>query len=194
MGWDSWPISSSLEGGWCLSRYYGGRSHDPFHAAYDATPLNGQEYCPQPNASYSSVPDSRALHRVEPGVQFYSDPYVSPFQDDRLTSFAPQGSRAHPDSPPSFPQDVGEASRPLSTVEQGQGLQPHHYCQAAQGPDDDSWVMGLPERAPWLPFHPRRDLPAHHNVRSGPWSTGGGEGDSGFPSHAEDVSLPNQVT
>ncbi|XP_026548449.1 uncharacterized protein LOC113430201, partial [Notechis scutatus] len=187
-GWESWPISSSLEGGRCLPRYYDGRSHDPFRAAYDATLINGQEYPPQPNAGYSSVPDSRALHRVEQGVQCYSDPDVSPFQDDWLTSFAPQGSRAHPNGPPSFPQDVGEASGPLSPVEQEQGLQPHHYSQAAQGPDDDSWVMGLPERARWLPFHPRRDLPAHHNVRSGPWSTGGGEGDPGFPSHAEDVS------
>ncbi|ETE57934.1 Vps27, partial [Ophiophagus hannah] len=191
VGHDSWPIPS-LEGVQCLPHYYDSRSHDPFHAGCDATPISRQEYHPQPNAGYSWVPDSRALHCVVQGVQFYPDPYVPPFQDDRLTSFAYQGSRFHPNSPPYFPQGVDDASRPLSTIEQEQGLQPHHYFQAAHGPDDDSGVMALPEQAPCPPFHPRRDLPA----RSGPWSTGGGEGDPGFPFHTEGwarYSLPRRI-
>uniref|UniRef100_A0A8C6XVF2 Uncharacterized protein n=1 Tax=Naja naja TaxID=35670 RepID=A0A8C6XVF2_NAJNA len=182
LGHDSWPIPS-LEGVQGLPHYYVGHSDDPFHAGCVVTPISGQEYHPQPNAGYSSVPDSRAPHCVEQDVQFYPDPYIPPFQDDRPTSFAHQESRFHPNSPLGFPQGVDDARRPLSTVEQEQGLQPHHYFQAAHGSDDDSSVMGLPEQAPCPPFHPRRDLPA----RGGPWSTGGGERDAGFPFHTEEI-------
>ncbi|KAG8134157.1 hypothetical protein E2320_007296 [Naja naja] len=184
LGHDSWPIPS-LEGVQGLPHYYVGHSDDPFHAGCVVTPISGQEYHPQPNAGYSSVPDSRAPHCVEQDVQFYPDPYIPPFQDDRPTSFAHQESRFHPNSPLGFPQGVDDARRPLSTVEQEQGLQPHHYFQAAHGSDDDSSVMGLPEQAPCPPFHPRRDLPA----RGGPWSTGGGERDAGFPFHTEGAEM-----
>lgn len=193
VGWDSWPVPS-FEGEQGLPRHYDGHSHDSFHAGCDATPISGQEHHPQPDAGYSWDPDSSGGHSrpidfLEQGVPFYPGPYDSPFQDGRLSSFADQGPRLHPNSLPHFPQGVGDASTPLNIVEQEQCLQPHNYFQEARGPDHDSWVMSLPKEGPWPPFHPRRDFPVHHDVRSGPWSTGGDEGDPSFPFHMEGTFL-----
>ncbi|XP_060548251.1 PC-esterase domain-containing protein 1A-like [Pantherophis guttatus] len=190
VGWESWSVPS-FEGEQGLPSYYDGHSHDPFHAGCDATPISGQEHHPQPDAGYSWVPDSSGGHSrpidvLEQGVPFYPGPYDPPFQDGRLGSFADQGPRFHPNSPPHFSQGVGDASTPLNIVEQEQCLQPHHYFQEAHGPDDDSWVMGLPEEGPWPPFHPRRDFPVPQDVRSGPWSTDGDEGDPGFSFRIEE--------
>ncbi|KAL7981739.1 hypothetical protein Chor_001554 [Crotalus horridus] len=194
VGRDSWPIPS-FEEEQCFPRHDGGHSHDPFHAGCDAKPIIGQERYPQPNAGYSWVPDSiggdsRPICFLEPSAQFYLCPYVHPFQDGRPTSFATWESRFHPNSPPHFPQDVGDANRP-SIVEEELYLQPspHNYFQDTHGPDDDSWVMGLPEQAQWPPPHPRRDLPVHHNVRNGPWSRDGDEGDQSFPLQMEGTFL-----
>ncbi|XP_013918831.1 PREDICTED: uncharacterized protein LOC106546480, partial [Thamnophis sirtalis] len=170
----SWPIPS-FGGEQGLPHYYDdGHAHeDPFHAGCDATPIRGQEHRPPPNAGSSWVPDSSGghngpVHFLEPGLQFY------PFTD--------QGPRFHPYSFSYFPQGVGDASTPLSIVTQA----PPHYFQAAHGPGYENRVVGFPEEAPWPPLHPRRDLPVHRDVRTGPWSTDGGEGDWGSPLHAEE--------
>ncbi|XP_058048838.1 PC-esterase domain-containing protein 1A-like [Ahaetulla prasina] len=187
VGRDSWPIPS-FEGEQCLPRHYDGHSHDPFYAGYDATPISGEEHHLQPKAGCSLVPDSSGGHSrpIQQGVPFYSSPCEPLFQDGSPSSFADQGPGFHPYNPPHFPQGVSDASGPLNIVEQEQCLQPHNYFQDAHEPNHDSWVMGSPEEGPWPPFHPRGDLPVHHNVRNGPWSTDGDGGDPGFPFHMDE--------
>lgn len=189
VGWDSWPVPS-FGGEQGLPHHYDGLPPDPF----DATPISGQERRPQPDAGYCRAPDSSGGHSrpidfLEQGEPFNLSPYNSPFQDGRLSSFSDQGPRFYPNSSPHFPQGTGDASGPLNTVEKEQCLQPPNYFQGAHGPDRDSWVLGFPEKGPWPPFHPRGGFPARHDVRSGPWSTDGGEGDPGSPFHAEGMFL-----
>ncbi|XP_070612933.1 PC-esterase domain-containing protein 1A-like isoform X2 [Erythrolamprus reginae] len=166
--------------------YYDGPSHDPFYAGCDvSTPISGQEEDRRPNAGYPWVPDSSAAHSrpvpfVEQGDQFSPSPYVPPFHGGSPTTFADQGPRFHSDSPPHFPQGLLNFSLPLSTAQQGQSLQPQ---QTPHGPDYSTWVTSWSEEAP---FHPRGDLPVHHNVRSGPWSMEEDGGDPAFPSHGEE--------